>query len=448
MIFQGVVVVKLLRPLGKSQYTITSTHDFIRKWKDKQVPAGYQLVSFDVVSLFTNVPLNKTIDIILRRIYEDNAIHTNIPCSDLKQLLLLCTKNVHFTYENETYIQTDGVAMGSPLGSILADICMVDLEETLLPTLTEHIQDWSRYVDDTIGIVKNDSIDHIINTLNSFHPNIQFTHETETANKINFLDVMIIRNNNTLSTTIYRKPTNNDIYIHWNAFAPETWKRGTLRTLTQRAYTVCSNEKLLTEELLYLRRSFNNVNGYPHHIITKIFQSVKHNHITLNLTITPTPPTTPTLSTTPNLPTTPSIQEDNTTPNINLLILPYKGKPGETILKDLKRSINPILPPSVDTKICFTSTKLSSKFSFKDKTQTKHEHNIVYMVECPDQTCSSTYIGETAWRLHERVTDHSGRDKNSHLLKHAIETGHPTTSIEHFKIIGRNYRNGWGRKLE
>ena len=63
--------------------------------------------------------------------------------------------------------------MGSPLGSILADICMVDLERTVIPTLTDHVQDWSRYVDDTIGIVKSDSIDHITATLKLFsskHP--------------------------------------------------------------------------------------------------------------------------------------------------------------------------------------------------------------------------------------------------------------------------------------
>ena len=89
------------------------------KWKHKTLPPGYSLVSFDVVSLFTNVPLNKTIDIILRHIYDDKELQTKIPRKDLKELFILCTKHVYFTFNNETYIQTDGVAMCSPLGSIL-----------------------------------------------------------------------------------------------------------------------------------------------------------------------------------------------------------------------------------------------------------------------------------------------------------------------------------------
>ena len=48
-------------------------------------------------------------------------------------MLLLCTKDVHFLFENEIYQQTDGVAMGSPSGPILAGIFMVELEKTIVP---------------------------------------------------------------------------------------------------------------------------------------------------------------------------------------------------------------------------------------------------------------------------------------------------------------------------
>ena len=72
----------------------------------------------------------------------------------MKELLLLCTKNVHFTFNNEIYQQCDGVAMGSPLGPVIAGIFMVELKKLLIPALMEHMSPWKRYVDDTIAVVK------------------------------------------------------------------------------------------------------------------------------------------------------------------------------------------------------------------------------------------------------------------------------------------------------
>ena len=66
--------------------------------KTISMPLDHKIISFDVKALFTNVPLDFTIDLILTRIYEDNEILTNIKKKRMKQLLLLCTKNVHFRY--------------------------------------------------------------------------------------------------------------------------------------------------------------------------------------------------------------------------------------------------------------------------------------------------------------------------------------------------------------
>ena len=90
-------------------------------------------------SLFINVPLDYAINIILRRIYDNNELYTNISKKEKKELLLLCTKNVHFTFNNKIYQQCDGVAMGSPLGPVIAGIFMVELEKSLIPTLIEHM---------------------------------------------------------------------------------------------------------------------------------------------------------------------------------------------------------------------------------------------------------------------------------------------------------------------
>ena len=90
---------KLLSPLANSEYTVTSTKDFIEKIKNVKVPDGHQLILFDVKSLFTNVPLQKAIDIILKRIYENKEINTSISKKDMKDTLILCTKKCSFFYQ-------------------------------------------------------------------------------------------------------------------------------------------------------------------------------------------------------------------------------------------------------------------------------------------------------------------------------------------------------------
>ena len=80
----------------------------------------------------------------------------------MKEMLILCTKNVHFTFESRTYVQTGGVAMYSPLGPVLADIFMIKLENLLLLNLTKYITFWRRYVDDTICFVKIRTTEFII----------------------------------------------------------------------------------------------------------------------------------------------------------------------------------------------------------------------------------------------------------------------------------------------
>ena len=82
-------------------------------------------------SLFTNVTIDRTIDIILKRIYGKHEITTNFGRKEMKDLITLCTKNVPFTFNNEILI--DGLAMGSPLGPVLAWIIMVELRELYCP---------------------------------------------------------------------------------------------------------------------------------------------------------------------------------------------------------------------------------------------------------------------------------------------------------------------------
>ena len=139
----------LLIPLSKSGFTIYNTKEFVKYIQKQKVPDEYKMMSFDVASLFTNVPLEETIEIIFKKIYIINKeITTDIPKQEMKELLNFCTKNVHFKFNKETYIQVDGVAMDSPLGPVLANIFMVELETSVIPNLRNKVKLWKRFVDD------------------------------------------------------------------------------------------------------------------------------------------------------------------------------------------------------------------------------------------------------------------------------------------------------------
>ena len=240
------------------------------------VPDGYTLVSFDVTSLFTKVPLDYTIEIILRKIYEDNLIKTKLDRQEMKNLLYLCTKGLHFSFNGQMYKQVNGVVMGNPLGPVLANIFMVDLENKVVPTLSSSLTKWLRYVDDTIALVTDDEIASVLNHLNTFHEDIRFTHETEENGKIPFLDVLVRRNdNNTISLNVYRKKTCSNIYIHWKSFAPRTWKIGTLEGMIRRAYIICTDKSELKLELSYITDVFKNTNGYPAYIIKRSMEKLE-----------------------------------------------------------------------------------------------------------------------------------------------------------------------------
>ena len=80
------------------------------------------MCSFDIKSLFTNVPLEETINICLDQLYNSDLIPPRIPKHVCRSLLSMSVQNVEFRFNNVMYRQTDGVEMGSPLGPVLANI--------------------------------------------------------------------------------------------------------------------------------------------------------------------------------------------------------------------------------------------------------------------------------------------------------------------------------------
>ena len=92
---------QLLSSLTRSRYTVNGTKDLIVKIKNEKVPQNCNMVSFDVKSLVTSVPLENIIDIIINRFFEDHEITTTFTKSEMTKLLTLCNKIVHSSFNNE-----------------------------------------------------------------------------------------------------------------------------------------------------------------------------------------------------------------------------------------------------------------------------------------------------------------------------------------------------------
>ena len=129
-------------------------------------------------------------------------------------------------------------------------------------TYSETLPLWPRYVDDTITAVHESKIDEFHEHLNEQNTNIQFTKEIEENGKIPFLDCLVTRENNTLRTTVYRKPTHTDRLLDQTSYNPTSHKATTVRTLTRRAQIVCDSDDSLTDEIKHLNTVFikNNYN--------------------------------------------------------------------------------------------------------------------------------------------------------------------------------------------
>ena len=424
----------LLAPLAKSIYTIESTKDFLDKLKQKSIHPDYLMVSFDVVSLFTNVPLDYTIDLILKQVYEEKLIETKFKKMQLRELLNMCTKEMHFAFNEEMYKQIDGVAMGSPLGPVIANIFMVHLETHLIPQMGDKVASWGRYVDDTFTFVKANCIDDIIRELNGFHRDIQFTYEVEKERSITFLDVLIRRKTDGFfETTVFRKKSATNLYVNWKAFAPRGWKIGTLKGIIRRAFLICSEEEGLAKELRHIKHVFVDINGYPKRIVNNNIKQIKRKL---------------------------EIEAQNVeVPNGNTLVsdgevsfpymcLPYKGREGENILKRFQNKIKNFLPNSVKPRISFKGKKLGSHFRIKDKVKEEHQSDLIYkyydQFDLGNQELK--YVGETKVRYGTRTYQHLNTDKKSAVYKY-IKRYKLDSTDENFGIIEKGFDKPIDRKL-
>ena len=114
----------ILQPLtDKSRRKLQSTEDFINATKTVQIPDDYKLVSFDVKSLFTSIPLQLALQCTETAILQSTD-PLPLPTEDIMDLLNLCLTSTYFQYNGKHYKQLHGTAIGSPVSVVVAEIVM------------------------------------------------------------------------------------------------------------------------------------------------------------------------------------------------------------------------------------------------------------------------------------------------------------------------------------
>ena len=192
----------MLQPLTHNNFNLKDSFDAVNRIiliPPELLDEDYQLVSFNVQSLFTNMPVKKTINIILDRVYDKKIINTKLKKRTMKKLLLdSCTKTA-FSFDNLLYEQCDGVSMGSSLGPVLTNVILTEFENVIVKPLIETsvLKFYCRYLDDTLIMIKKAKIQHVLNPFISFKKNLKFTADTFDNGNILFLDIKILNNGET-----------------------------------------------------------------------------------------------------------------------------------------------------------------------------------------------------------------------------------------------------------
>ena len=385
-------------PIGRSVKSATEFIDILHT-----TPACNNISSLDIESLFTNVPVDETINIILKRVYQSDQPKLDIPEQVLKALLETCTKEApFFSHKGELFRQIDGVAMGSPLGVLFANMYMSEVEER---TFKNHPPPgiYTRYIDDIfVSTTEDDQVPEMITNLQA-NSCLRFTSENSVDGRLPFLDVDITKRGDHFSTKVYTKPTNVGRCLNARGECPTAYKRSVAAAYVNRALTHCSSWMETHRELDRIRQLLTN-NGYNDQLIEEVIKTKLEKY---------------------------AAPGNETIGNQESIILYYQNsyhnnykQECDAIKKIIRRGV---LPTDASTTVKMRiyckpnlTRSLFMRNSTAPRTPREATTNVVYKFNCMEGRCdgSNTYIGRTSTTLRRRLQYH--RNQGS-IFQHFTE---------------------------
>lgn len=382
----------------QSGYSISNSKELTDKIYDCSTPPDSILCSFDVVGLFTNVPLAPT----LERIH-DILLEASVPTPAAEEFVLLlktCLFPNICKFKGGIYQFEDGLPMGSPLAPLISEIFMNLLEDKVFNSacvLKQYIGYWHRYVDDVLCLWTGSvpRLHEFLAFLNSLYPSIKFTLEVG-GHKINFLDLSISLHEGKHEFSIFRKPTYTDITIDGSSYAPPH-KHAAFHSMIHRLVSIPLNPAAFRNELDTIK-SIAETN----HVKLDIDKLVRKKLVSKALDAT-----------------TLHHRDTYRSKKDKWIRLPYLGK--------LSTSISRLLKPLHLRPAFYNVNTLKNHFSrLKDKVPPDEKCG-VYRLQCDN--CPFTYIGQTGRPLKSRLKEHtyavtSSQPNKSNFAAHLLASRH------------------------
>ena len=414
--------VPILAPLASNEFVLKDSFSFATDVREQN--PEFWMCSFDIDSLFTNLPLDETIELCVKKTFNRKKKFKGLTRVEFKKLLEFATKDALILFNGKYYEQTDGVAMGSPLGPTLANVFLCHWEEIWLNKCPEKFKPayYKRYMDDTFLLFpSNDQVKKFFRYVNSRHKNMSFTYEEEKDNKLPFLDVLVTREN-TFITNIYRKPTFSGLYTNFHSFLPENYKVGLCLTLLFRIHSICSDWSKIHTEVIKLKNIMLK-NNFPTNFIDRCIK-LFFDKLFLKKVVVLTVPR-----------------------KIVNISLPFMGKDSLQIRSELSKIAKTYFP-CCKIQVMFNSVnRLGSYFRFKDRVPLNARSLVLYKFKC--SSCNSAYAGKTKRHFLVRTCEHLGislttgnnykynpNNKNNTTVLNHINCNNCEATVDNFRIIG------------
>ena len=385
----GTMVTKWLSVIPESQIRCTNK-GVVEKIKNATLGEDEVMVSFDVSSLYTNVPLEEAIQDSAEILYSGRFEKPPVDKETFIKLVRLACKDVVMLTHDGYYRQNDGLSMGAKPAPPLANIWLSKFD----PIIKDTAKIFDRYMDDIIREINRHQIQEKLREINNLHPKLKFTMEMEENGCIPFLDIKIIHTDNHLSSTWYLKPTDTGLIMNFHALAPKRYKKSVVQSFVHRIHRTCSSGENVESSLAKAKEILDN-NQYPKSFydpfITETLEKIRthpqHNEET---------PTTQ----------QPSQSEDSSS-KFSMLIQ-YRGAVTDQFVQNLHSANAPVQPVITLRKnrtfVSQLKVKVSSEISSR----------VVYQITCP--SCGACYVGHTCRHARTRMGEH--RTKNHPVRIH------------------------------